>query len=98
MSTPPTKSKLFSFRSESYLSSLPRCDQFVTHLARSLAPLMRELRFDSCTESEARDRIKRFAPRLHRLAQELVIAFPRSASMVNNSPRFQEFLRLAVEK
>ena len=86
------------FRSESYLSSLPRCDQFVTHLARSLAPLMRDLSFDDCNESEARDKIKKFAPRLHRLAQELVIAFPRSASMVNNSPRFQEFLRLAVEK
>ena len=59
---------------------------------------MRELSFDNCSESEARDKIKKFAPRLHRLAQELVIAFPRSASMVNNSPRFQEFLRLAVEK
>ena len=70
----------------------------MTHLARSLAPLMRELRFDGCSESEARGKIKKFAPRLHRLAQELVIAFPRSASMVNNSPRFHEFLRLAVEK
>ncbi len=86
-------------RSECYLSSLPRCDQFVTHLARNLGPLMTDLSFaDACTESEARDRIKKFAPRLHRLAQESVIAFPRSASMVNNSPRFQEFLRLAVEK
>ena len=52
------------FRSESYLSSLPRCDQFVTHLARSLAPLMRDLSFDDCNESEARDKIKKFAPNL----------------------------------
>jgi hypothetical protein len=58
---------------------------------------MRDLTFDG-SESEARDKIRQFAPRLHRLAQESVIAFPRSASMVNNAPRFQEFLRLAVEK
>ena len=76
--------------------TLPRCDQFVTHLARNLRPMLEDLRFSS--DKEARDQIHKFAPRLHRLAQEQVIAFPRSASLVNNSPRFQEFLRLAVEK
>lgn len=81
--------------SECYLMSLPRCEQFVTHLARNLKPMLEELRFSS--DKDAKDRIHQFAPKLHRLAQEQVIAFPRSASMMNNSPRFQEFLRLAVE-
>ena len=45
----------------------------------------------------AKNVISQFANKLHRLAQESVIAFPRSASTVNNSPRFQEFLRIAVE-
>ncbi len=75
--------------------SLPRCEQFVTHLARNLRPMMEELKF---TSRDARAQLRNFAPRLHRLAQEQFIAFPRSASLVNNSPRFQEFLRLAVEK
>ena len=75
--------------------SLPRCDQFVTHLARNLRPVMEELRF---TSKGAKAQLHKFAPRLHRLSQELVIAFPRSASLMNNSPRFQEFLRLSVEK
>lgn len=82
-------------RSECYLTSLPRCEQFVTHVARNLRPMMSDLKF---TSSGAKDQIHQFAPKLHRLAQESVIAFPRSASLVNNSPRFQEFLRLAVEK
>lgn len=75
--------------------SLPRCDAFVTHLARNLRPMMEELRI---TPRGAKAQIHTFAPKLRRLAQELVISFPRSASLVNNSPRFQEFLRLAVEK
>ena len=58
--------------------------------------LISELNFTS--EKHAKDLIKQFANKLHRLAQESVIAFPRSASTVNNSPRFQEFLRIAVEK
>ncbi len=82
--------------SESYLMSLPRCDQFVTHLARNLRPMLAELRI--VTPESARKQVHDFAPRLKRLAQELVIAFPRSASLVSNSPRFQEFLRLSVEK
>ena len=81
--------------SECYLMNLPRCDQFATHLARNLKPLINELKFTS--ERQAKDLIKQFANKLHRLAQESVIAFPRSASTVNNSPRFQEFLRIAVE-
>ncbi len=76
--------------------SLPRCDQFVTHLARNLRPMMEELKFLSASDAKAQ--IEAFAPKLRRLAQELVIAFPRSASLVKNSPRFQEFLRLSVEK
>lgn len=84
-------------RSESYLMSLPRCDQFVTHLARILRPLMVDLQFTT-DERDAKRQIHDFAPRLHRLAQESVIAFPRSASLVSNSPRFQEFIRLAIEK
>jgi hypothetical protein len=82
--------------SECYLLNLPRCDQFASHLARNLRPLITELRFDSVRN--AKDVIARFANKLHRLAQESVIAFPRSACTVNNSPRFQEFLRIAVEK
>ncbi len=85
------------FRSECYLMSLPRCEQFVTHLARNLRPMIEELRFTS-RDSKAKAQLAAFAPRLRRLAQEQFIAFPRSASLVNNSPRFQEFLRLAVEK
>ena len=49
-------------------------------------------------ESNCKNVIKQFANKLHRLAQESVIAFPRSATTVNNSPRFQEFLRISVEK
>ena len=45
-----------------------------------------------------RKQLKAFATKIHRLAQESVISFPRSASTVNNSPRFTEFLRIAVEK
>ena len=76
--------------------NLPRCDQFATHLARNLKPLINELKFPK-SEKQAKDLIKQFANKLHRLAQESVIAFPRSASTANNSPRFQEFLRIAVE-
>ena len=76
--------------------NLPRCDQFATHLARNLKPLINELKFPK-SEKQAKDVIKQFANKLHRLAQESVIAFPRSASTANNSPRFQEFLRIAVE-
>jgi hypothetical protein len=83
------------FRSESYLSNLPRCDQFLVHLARNLRPMMSELRF---SRRDAKAQLEKFAPRLRRLAQEQLIAFPRSASLMANSPRFQEFLRLAVEK
>lgn len=77
--------------SECYLMNLPRCDQFASHLARNLKPLINnELDFQHCKrESHAKDVIKAFANKLHRLAQESVIAFPRSASTVNNSPRFQ---------
>ena len=81
--------------SECYLMNLPRCDQFASHLARNLKPLISELKFSS--ERQAKELIKHFANKLHRLAQESVIAFPRSASTANNSPRFQEFLRIAVE-
>ena len=76
--------------------NLPRCDQFATHLARNLRPLLENLQFTSTRE--AKSQIKDFSIKLHRLSQESAIAFPRSASMVNNSPRFQEFLRIAVEK
>ena len=76
--------------------NLPRCDQFATHLARNLKPLIAELQFKSGVKN-AKNVITQFANKLHRLAQESVIAFPRSASTVNNSPRFQEFLRIAVE-
>ena len=76
--------------------NLPRCDQFATHLARNLRPLLENLHFTSTRA--AKTQIKEFATKLHRLSQESAIAFPRSASMVNNSPRFQEFLRIAVEK
>ena len=82
--------------SECYLMNLPRCDQFATHLARNLKPLIAELQFKSGVKN-AKNVISQFANKLHRLAQESVIAFPRSASTVNNSPRFQEFLRIAVE-
>ena len=82
--------------SECYLMNLPRCDQFATHLARNLKPLINELKFSN--PKQAKNVIKQFANKLHRLAQESVIAFPRSATTVNNSPRFQEFLRIAVEK
>ena len=82
-------------RSECYLLNLPRCDQFATHLARNLKPLLEELNFKV---SGLRQQTKAFATKLHRLAQESVISFPRSASTVNNSPRFTEFLRIAVEK
>ena len=76
--------------------NLPRCDQFANHLARNLKPLINDLNFTNPTQ--AKNVIKLFANKLHRLAQESVIAFPRSATTVNNSPRFQEFLRIAVEK
>lgn len=82
--------------SECYLMNLPRCDQFATHLARNLKPMINDIQFTP--KVKAKDVIKTFANKLHRLAQESVIAFPRSASTVNNSPRFQEFLRIAVEK
>ena len=82
--------------SECYLMNLPRCDQFATHLARNLKPLIAELQFKSGVKN-AKNVISQFADKLHRLAQESVIAFPRSACTVNNSPRFQEFLRIAVE-
>lgn len=85
--------------SECYLMNLPRCDQFATHLARNLKPLIGDLKFESVkSEQKAKDIIKIFANKLHRLAQESVIAFPRSANTANNSPRFQEFLRIAIEK
>ena len=89
--------------SECYLMNLPRCDQFATHLARNLKPLIsNELKFPKSNtrqfESNSKNVIKQFANKLHRLAQESVIAFPRSATTVNNSPRFQEFLRISVEK
>ena len=88
--------------SECYLMNLPRCDQFATHLARNLKPLIADLKFtsgsgDGFGMKNAKSVIRHFANKLHRLAQESVIAFPRSASTVNNSPRFQEFLRIAVE-
>ena len=83
------------FRSECYLLNLPRCDQFATHLARNLKPILEELNFKTCG---LRKQLKVFATKIHRLAQESVISFPRSASTVNNSPRFTEFLRIAVEK
>lgn len=82
--------------SECYLMNLPRCDQFATHLARNLKPMIQDFKFDQ--SKPPKDVIKQFANKLHRLAQESVIAFPRSASTVNNSPRFQEFLRISVEK
>ena len=72
--------------SECYLMNLPRCDQFATHLARNLKPLITELQFDSV--KNAKNIIRQFANKLHRLAQESVVAFPRSASTVNNSPRY----------
>ena len=78
------------------MMNLPRCDQFATHLARNLRPLLENLTFSN--PREARSEMKDFATKLHRLSQESAIAFPRSASMVNNSPRFQEILRIAVEK
>ena len=100
--------------SECYLMNLPRCDQFATHLARNLKPLIsNELKFPKFTatanrskgggnycqfENNCKNVIKQFANKLHRLAQESVIAFPRSATTVHNSPRFQEFLRISVEK
>ena len=84
-----------TFRSECYLLSLPRCDQFATHLARNLKPLVTNLKFKS---DQLKSQLKDFSLKLHRLSQESVISFPRSASTVNNSPRFNEFLRIAVEK
>lgn len=75
--------------------SLPRCEQFINHLVRNLRPMMSSLRF---TSEQAKTQMIDFARRLHRLSQELFIAFPRSASLISNSPRFQEFLRLAIEK
>ena len=42
--------------------------------------------------------LKEFSVKLRRLAQESVVSFPRSATIVKNSPRFKEFLRIAVEK
>lgn len=83
------------FRSECYLLNLPRCDQFATHLARNLRPLVTDLKFK---KKQLKRQMSDFATKLHRLAQESVISFPRSASIVNNSPRFTEFLRIAVEK
>ncbi len=82
--------------SECYLMNLPRCDQFATHLARNLKPLLENFKLGN--RKDAKDTIRHFANKLHRLAQESVIAFPRSANTANNSPRFQEFLRIAVEK
>ena len=87
--------ELLYFRSECYLLNLPRCDQFATHLARNLKPLLEDLNFKS---HGLRQQLKTFGAKIHRLAQESVISFPRSASTVNNSPRFTEFLRIAVEK
>ena len=86
---------IFPSRSECYLLNLPRCDQFATHLARNLRPLLEGLNFK---QNGLRQQLKTFAGKIHRLAQESVISFPRSASTVNNSPRFTEFLRIAVEK
>ena len=86
---------IFSSRSECYLLNLPRCDQFATHLARNLRPLLEGLNFK---QNGLRQQLRTFAGKIHRLAQESVISFPRSASTVNNSPRFTEFLRIAVEK
>ncbi|XP_040579519.1 uncharacterized protein [Lepeophtheirus salmonis] len=80
--------------SECYLANLPRCDQFIAHLCRTLKPLISDLKF---TKKRARDEINEFAKVLHRLAQESVISFPRSTKIVNTSPRFQEFLRISVE-
>ena len=84
------------YRSEGYLLNLPRCEQFSTHLARNLGPLVsEEMNFK---RSRLRAGVKEFALKLRRLAQESVIAFPRSASLVKNSPKFNEFLRIAIEK
>lgn len=75
--------------------NLPRYDQFIVHLIRNVDHVMKDVEF---TDENVKDEMETLSAKLHRLCQESFIAFPKSANLANNSPRFQEFLRIAIEK
>ena len=84
--------------SESFLMNQPNCPQFVSYLHRSVAPIRSEL--EEIQKSEkvlTEEELAQFANKTKRLCQDSLISFPKTASSVARSPRYQEMLKVAVE-
>ena len=83
--------------SESFVVDQPHCHQFVAHLQRTVEPTLNQLRALAASETCSEADILGLAGKMKVLCQDNLISFPKSASCVARSPRYQEMLRVSVE-
>ena len=83
--------------SESWVVDQPHWRHFVTHLERTTEPVVRQIQALAASQTSSEDDILGLVGRIKLLCQDSLISFPKSASSVGRSPRYQEMLKVSVE-